>query len=431
MRVAMPFGRGTLDIELPDANVRHVLTMPRTHPLDNPERSVVEALHNPIASPPLVELARGHQDAVVVVCDITRPVPNKLILPPILSQLEEAGIAKEHITILVATGLHGPTESDALVDMLGSSIVEGYRVVNHFAGREAEQREVGKTQRGTLALIDRRYVDASLRVTTGYIEPHLMAGYSGGRKLCGIGCGAEQTIKMLHSPVIIEDPNSIEGCLVGNALHEELTEIAQMARMEFIINVTMNEQREVTGVFAGHFDLAFRAGCDFADRSISRNIEQEVDIVVASCGGYPQDISYYHSGKGLTGARHICKKGGTIILLSECSAGIGKSEYVQLLSEVQSVDGFLGRFVRQGSGLRPCAERIAQWQIHNVTRAMRKCACWLVDGALTAEQRKLLLHPSTSSFEEALCKAFERHGPDAEIAVIPSGPNVLARVLKK
>jgi nickel-dependent lactate racemase len=276
--------------------------------------------------------------------------------------------------------------------------------------------------------IDAVYARADLKITTGFIEPHLMAGFSGGRKLCGIGCGAEGLIRDLHAPRIIEHPNSIEGRLDGNLLHEELTEIAALAGMDFMVNATMDEAHRVTGVFAGHFDQAFRQGCEFAQQAVGRTIEHEVDVVVSSCGGYPLDMSYYQSAKGFTGARHICKPGGTIILLSECREGLGKPDYVELCREVHSVEGFLERFVRAGPAAYNRAQRNDQWQIHNITRAMRKCQCHLVDGALTPEQRSLLLHPAGSSFEEAFSAALDRHGADARIAVIPKGPNVLARL---
>jgi nickel-dependent lactate racemase len=428
MRVTMAFGRNGKEIELPDRRVAAVLSMPKSAPLSHPRQAVAEASAKPIASLPLMDLARGHRDAVVVVCDITRPAPNAIMLPPILETLQRAGIDREHITILVATGLHRPNEGDELVEMLGEPVARGFRVVNHLAWESSQQHVVGRTRSGIVAEIDAAYAHASLKITTGFIEPHLMAGFSGGRKLCGIGCGSERTIRSLHAPRIIEHPNSIEGRLQANLLHEELTEIAALAGMDFIVNVTMDQARRITGVFAGHFDRAFLAGCELARSSVGCQIECEVDVVVSSCGGYPQDISYYQTAKAFTGARHICKPGGTIIVLSECSEGLGRPEYVELCRELDSVDGFLGRFVRAGPQVYDCAQRNDQWQINNMTRALRKCECWLVDGGLTPQQRGLLLHPATASFDEALSAALARHGPEASIAVIPAGPNVLAEV---
>jgi len=424
----MAFGRCGREVELPDRNVAAVLGMRSLSSLDDPVRVVAEALERPIDSPPLHDLARGRRDAVVVVCDRTRPAPNRTVLPPILRTLEQSGIARERITLLIATGMHPPNEGDDLLDMLGEEITGGYRVVNHRATRTEEQVPVGTTADGIAAAIDAVYARASLKITTGFIEPHLMAGFSGGRKLGGIGCGSAGTIARLHAPRIIEDPHCMEGCLAGNPLHEALTEIASLAGMDFTVNVTMDEQRRVTGVFAGHFDRSFLAGCQYAADCLTSTVDREADIVVTSGGGYPQDISYYHTGKAFCGARHVCKPGGTIIALSECSRGLGKPEYVELCRELRSVDDFLDRFVRAGPEVFACAQRIDQWQIHNLTRALRKCECRLVDGGLTPEQRGCLLHPAGDSFEEALSAALARHGLDARIAVIPAGPNVLAGV---
>lgn len=428
MYVKMAFGRDGKEIELPDRNVEAVLNMPEVPPRDDAWQAVAEALSRPLDSPPLVDVARGHRDAVVVVCDITRPAPNRIMLPPILDTLQRAGLDREDITILVATGLHRPNEGDELVEMLGERIVREFRVLNHRAWEPSEQVTVGRTRSGMAVEIDSVYAAASLKITTGFIEPHLMAGFSGGRKLCGIGCGSERTIRSLHAPRIIEHPNAIEGQLEGNPLHEELTEVAAVAGMDFIVNVTLDHARRITGVVAGHFDHAFLAGCEFARRSVGCSLGREVDIVVTSCAGYPQDINYYQTAKAFTGARHVCKPGGTIITLSECCEGLGKPEYVALCREVESVGAFLDRFVLAGPQVYNCARRNDQWQIHNMTRALRKCECWLVDAGLTSEERGLLLHPATPSFEEALSSALARHGPEPAIAVIPAGPNVLAQV---
>lgn len=428
MRVRMAFGLEGMEIELPDRNVVDVLTMPAVPPLADAGQAVARALASPIDSRPLLEVARGRRRAVVVVCDITRPAPNPTMLPPILDTLERAGLGRDQITILIATGLHRPNEGNELAEILGPDIAGTFRVVNHRASVPSEQVHAGPTTSGMEVEIDAVYAEADLKITTGFIEPHLMAGFSGGRKLCGIGCGSEATIRSLHAPRIIEHPNSIEGRLDGNVLHEELTEIAAMVGMDLVVNVTLDEGHRVTGVFAGHFDRAFREGCDFAARAVGRTVEREADVVVTSSAGYPQDINYYQVAKGFTGARHVCKPGGTIIMVAQCREGLGRPEYVELCRGIDSVEMFMDRFVRSGPEAYRCARENDQWQIHNVTRALRKCECRLVDGGLTPEQRRLLLHPAGASFEEALSMALARHGADARIAVIPQGPNVLARV---
>jgi len=428
MRVRMAYGRNGREIEVPGRSVVAVLTMPEVPVLPDPAEALGQALRRPIAAPPLAEIARGHRDAVIVVCDLTRPAPNQTILPPVIECLRAAGIPGEGITILIGTGLHRPNEGKELDEVLGPEIASRYRVVNHRASRAAEQVRVGTTGSGLEVEIDRAYASASLKITAGFVEPHLMAGFSGGRKLCGIGCGSEGMIRRLHAPRIIEHPNSVEGRLEGNLLHQELTGIAERAGMDFTVNVTLDEAHRITGVFAGHFDRAFVQACAFARGSVRRTLPEEVDIVVTSCGGYPLDISYYQTAKAFTGARHICRPGGTIIVLSECCEGLGKPDYVELCGRVGSMEAFLDRYVRSGPQAYACALENDQWQLHNMTRAMRKCQCVLVDGGLTEQQRGLLMHPAGPSFDEALTRALARHGPEASLAVIPKGPNVLAQV---
>ncbi|MCK4658987.1 MAG: nickel-dependent lactate racemase [Phycisphaerae bacterium] len=421
MRLSLPFDRGVREIEVPDANVVKVLQARHGEALPDPHAAVTQALAAPIDCRPLADLARGHDEAVVVICDMTRPVPNRIILPPLLRTLEDAGIKRDKITILVATGLHRPNRGAELLAMVGKPIADGYRIVNHRARVVEEQASLGITRRGTPIQVDALYARAPLKITTGYIEPHLMAGFSGGRKVLGIGCGGERQIRALHGPAIIEHPNSIEGVIEGNILHEELTEITRRVGMDFIVNVTLDRKRRITGVFAGQFEAAWAQGCAFARQAVRDTVDAPCDIVVTSCGGFPQDCTYYQSAKGFTGAMHIAKPGGTIIMLSACAEGFGGAQFRELCRTIISPEQFARDFVEGGR----C--EIDQWAVHNFTRALRKCDGFLIDEGLTTEERGISLPRRAASFEEALDWALAKHGPTATIAVIPDGPNVLAQ----
>ncbi|MCP4594282.1 MAG: nickel-dependent lactate racemase [bacterium] len=422
MYVTLPFGRTTRRVELPDALVVKVLEAEPRAALADPRTALEQALAQPIAAAPLAELAGGLREAVVVVCDMTRPVPNRTILPPILRTLESAGVPRAGITILIATGLHRPNTGSELEELVGADLARTYRFVNHRAGVDGEQVHLGVTGRGTPIEVDGLYARAPLKITTGYIEPHLMAGFSGGRKVVAIGCGGERLIRAVHSPRFIEHPDSTEGVLDGNILHDELTEITRRVGMDFIVNVTLDRNRRITGVFAGHFDTAFRRGCACARESVRDTVDALCDIVVTSCGGFPQDCTYYQSAKGLTGAMHITKPGGTIIMLSACDQGFGGDHFRELHRTVHTHEQFTREFVE---GDRTA---IDQWCMHNFTRALRRCEGVLVDRGLSEDERALLLPKSAPSFESALESALARHGPDARIAVIPDGPNVLAQL---
>jgi len=244
MRVHLEYGRTGLEVELPDRNVVGRLQYRPAEPLADPDAAVRRALTQPTGAPPLRELARGRRNACVAICDVTRPVPNRVLLPPILETLEAAGIPRSGILILVATGVHRPNLGDELVEMVGPSVARNYRIENHHGRELGEHTYLGQTRRGVPVWIDSRYVQADLKITTGLIEPHFMAGFSGGRKLICPGLAALETVKVWHGPDFLEHPNARNGCLDGNPVHEENTAVARMAGCNFIVNVVIGEGRK-------------------------------------------------------------------------------------------------------------------------------------------------------------------------------------------
>src|SRR5580692_2607324 len=260
MRIVLDYGKTGLPVEIPDANLVGPLGLRPVAPLPEPENALAAALANPTGTPPLVELARGKRSACVVICDITRPVPNEFLLRQILPTLEQAGIARDKITILIATGLHRPNLGEELVELVGREIATNYRVENHDGRNLAEHTFLGNSPRGVPAWIDTRYVQADLKITTGFIEPHLMAGYSGGRKLVCPGIAALETVKSWHSPAFLEHPNADCGILAGNPVHEENTWIARHTGCDFIVNVVIDAQRRPLKFVAGDMVAAFEQG---------------------------------------------------------------------------------------------------------------------------------------------------------------------------
>ena len=285
MKVQIAYGKTGLEIEVPDRNLVKVLSMTPAAALSNPEVSITGVLDDPIGSAPLQELASRAQSACVVICDITRAVPNTLILKPVLVRLEAAGVPRENITILIATGLHRPSSEEELVHLVGKEICEQYRVVDHHARIQEEHRFLGTTARGTPVWIDRRYCDADLKITTASIEPHLMAGFSGGRKMVAPGCAGVETIKVLHSPAILEDPRCREGCLDGNPLHEEMLSIAKMVGHDFVVNVALDEKGRMTGIFAGDPERAHGVGVEHIRKSVKSTLKEPADIVITTAAG--------------------------------------------------------------------------------------------------------------------------------------------------
>ncbi len=422
MRCRLEYGRHGLEVDLPDEQVVRVLAYQPAVPLPAPDAALREALQNPIGTPPLRELARGKRTACIVVCDITRPVPNALMLPPLLETLESAGIDRRQILILIATGLHRPNEGDELVEILGAEVAAGYRVENHHGQVLSEHAYLGESPRGVPIWIDARYVAADLKITVGLIEPHLMAGYSGGRKLICPGIAALETVKIWHGPRFLEDPRADCGILTGNPVHEETTWIGRRAGCDFIVNVALDDQRRPLKFVAGDMEAAFLEGVAFVRTVVSDYVPAPVDIVVTSGAGYPLDTTFYQAIKGMTGALPIVKPDGTIVIAASLSEGIGSPQFQQLFREHRDLDSFVRRI--QG----PDYFVLDQWQLEELAKVRRRARVRMVSDGLPAAVLDQLFVQSASSVEAAVADALAEYGPAATIAVIPKGPYVLAQV---
>lgn len=419
MQIKLDYGKQGLVVDLPEDRLVGPLTLRPVAPLDNPRAAVGRVLAQPLGTPPLAELARGRRSACILVCDITRPVPNRLLLEPMLEILEQAGIPRAAITVLVATGMHRPNEGEELVELLGAEIVGRYRCVNHFGKDLASHTFLGATPRGVPAWIDSRYVQADLKIATGLIEPHLMAGYSGGRKLICPGIAALETVRVWHGPTFLEHPRADYGFLEGNPVHEENTRIARMAGCDFIVNVTLDEQRRVTQVVAGDMEQAFLAGVRFLEEVVRAEIPAPCEVVVTSGAGYPLDTTFYQSIKGMTGALPIVKAGGTIVVAASMSEGIGSPEFRQLFVENATLDGFMERILGRDYFV------MDQWQLEELAKVRRKARVRVVTGGLPAETLRGLFVDPAPSVEQAVAEALEEYGPEARVAVIPKGPYVI------
>ena len=422
MKVEMRYGTGTLPMEIPEANVAGVLEIAESVPLPDENGAVREAIARPIASPPLAELAGGRTSACIVISDITRPVPNKVILPPLLEVLEQSGIPREKITILIATGIHRPNDVAELETMVGRDIMETYRIVNHFSQKPETQAYLGKTENGTPVYINKTYLEADLKITTGLIEPHLMAGYSGGRKAICPGIASVETMKVMHGPELMEHPKSAVGILDGNPFHKEATEIARMAGVDFNLNVAIDKHRSITGIFAGELVESHRVGAAVVEKQAKVTLPAPADAVVVSSAGYPLDSTFYQAIKGLLTAVEIVKQGGSILLVAACSEGIGSKPFTDLIFKTDDLTAFV-------QGLyNPANFVIDQWQLEELAKVARKADIYFYTDGIPYHQRaKLFVHPLKTA-QEGIQEILDRYGADAQIAVIPEGPYVLAQL---
>ncbi len=420
MQIDLSFGKTGITVHLPEGFRYRVLEARTAIPIPDWRGALDSALDRPTGSPALVELARGKRSAAISVCDITRPAPNRLTLPPVLRRLEEAGIPREGITILIATGLHRAATEAEIREICGEGIAAAYRVVNHDARNLASHRHLGSTQSGTPVYIDERFAGADLHITLGFIEPHLMLGYSGGRKLIAPGLAAQETIKVLHSPKFMRDARAVEGSIEDNPLHRELLEIARMARHDFMLDVALARDRSIAGVFAGDAELAHRSGVGFVSRVLLETLDEPVDAAITSSAGYPLDLTYYQCIKGVTAASHIVKPGGSILLVAACAEGAGAPEFARMLRAGLSDAEFLER-------IKGAPVTVDQWQLEKLAMVTtRQRLGWYVPG-LPAEYHAGLWGQSYASVESAIAGLASRLAPDATIAVIPEGPYVLAK----
>lgn len=423
MQVHLAFGQAGLDLELPSGPDYRILEARSAAPLADSVAAIEQALDAPLAGPPLRDLARGRRSAAISICDITRPAPNRLTLPPLLRRLHEADLPPERVTLCIATGLHRLATDAELQAILGPGIYGKYPVYNHNARETAEHTSLGQTASGTPVAIATAFLEADLHLTLGFIEPHLMAGFSGGRKLVAPGLAHEDTIKTLHSPRFMRDVQAAEGLIAGNPLHAELLEISRLARHDFLLDVALSRDRQIAGVFAGAPEIAHAAGVRFVSQTLLESLDQPADAVVTTCAGYPLDLTFYQAIKGVTAAAHIVKPGGRILLFAECAEGAGAHEFRDLLFRCHTAHDFLDL-------LAGAPVTVDQWMLEKLALVMQKAEVLFYVPGLARDQQQALWGPAFDTPGSAVRAALEGLPPGAKVAVIPEGPYVLARVFE-
>ena len=421
MQIRFAFGQHGLDVNLPDGPRYELIESRSASALPDVAAALDAALDRPIGSRPLRELAAGKKTAAISVCDITRPAPNWLTLPPVLKRLHEAGIPVEGVTILIATGLHREATPSEINHILGPEIAAKYRVVNHDARMLADHRWLGTTGRGIPVYIDERFMAAELHITLGFIEQHLMLGFSGGRKLVAPGLAAQETIKVIHSPTFMREPMATEGSIAENPLHAQLLEIARMAGHDFMLDVTLTQSREVSGIFAGDPVKAHAAGVDFLRTTSLERLTGLADAVITSAAGYPLDLTLYQTVKGVTAAQHIVKPGGRILIMGECAEGVGSPEFAEKVASFSGYDNFLDE-------IRSADVVIDQWQLEKLALTGQKHELFLYVPGLAKERLGGLASRCFWDAKSAVDAVLKGLPVGARVALVPEGPYVYARV---
>lgn len=419
MRLKLAYGRQGLWIDLPgdgQVNVIEPLFVPG---LSDEEAGLRDALRNPVGSPPLRDLVGSRDTVAVVFSDLTRPMPNDRVLPVLLTELADTGVQDDQIVLINALGTHRPQTDEELAEMLGPDVSDRYRVVQHDAWDEGSLVEVGSNRAGRVVRVNRAYVEASVRVLTGFIEPHFFAGMSGGPKAVLPGIADIDSIMNNHGAAMIAHPKAVWANTEGNPIWEESLAVAQSIGAAFLLNVTLNRERQITGVFAGDLQTAHRRGAEFVRNSALRSVPNRYDIVITSNSGYPLDLNLYQAVKGMSAAAQIVRSDGDIIVAAECWDGIpSHGEYGRLLREADSPEALLEMI------MAPNFRCQDQWQaqIHAQIQRMARVHVY-TEGLSEIELEQAMVTPC-SSIEETVAQ-LKGNNPGATIAVLPEGPQTV------
>jgi nickel-dependent lactate racemase len=423
MKVTLKYGKEGIPLEIEETpGFIGIIKPSDPEPIKNPMAKIEESLRKPIESKTLAEIARGKKSACILISDITRPVPNPMILPSILAVVETEGVPCSGIIILIATGIHRPSTEEERIRLVGPVIAKKYRILDHHSERMEDMVEVGKIGGRVPALINRFYLEADLKILTGFIEPHMWAGYSGGRKAILPGISSIETLQFMHGAEMIAHPKTKYGELNGNPFHEAGLEVMEKSGADFIVNVTLNTSKEITGVFSGHPVKAHLKGCYFLAQHCIHELDTPLDFIVTTNSGAPLDCNLYQTVKGITGAAPVVKPNGDILIASRCIEGVGSPEYKRILEMVDSPRCFLDRIMR-GDFFIP-----DQWCAQETYQVLVEKNVWVYTEGISGEELERYHFRPIKNIEEGIQSLLAKYGHEARWAIVPDGPMLILRI---
>jgi lactate racemase len=416
VRVELAYGRHGTTVEVPDDAE---IIAPQDEPvLDDEAASITAALRRPLLGGSLGDLTDGSERVAVVFPDLTRPMPNRTVLPPLLAELARCGVPDDRITLLCATGTHRQASAAEMEELVGPEIVARYTIIDHDGANDAHVA-VGEVD-GVPVLLQHEYVEADLRIVTGFVEPHFFAGFSGGPKAVCPGLAATATILEAHHPRRIADAHATFVTREGNPVHDFVRAATALAPPHLSVDVAINRARQVTAVFAGPLPAAHDAACAHVQSTAVRVVEAPFDLVVSTNGGYPLDRNLYQAVKGMAAAERIVRPGGTIVMAAACEDGVpADGAFARLLADARTPADLVG-----ASG----APELDRWQAQVLGRVLQRAAVLLfAEGLDEAAPPSTLVSPA-SDLDAAVAAALGRLGPRARVAVMPEGPLTVATV---
>jgi nickel-dependent lactate racemase len=416
-RIELAYGRQGLSVDLESAAD---VIEPRYVPgLADEAAAVRQALRRPTAGPPLSALISPGARVGISVCDVTRPFPGRRVLPILLDELRQAGAGP--VTIFIATGTHRLCTPAELDQMLGQQVLAACHIVQHDAFDRARHRQVGTVLgTSTPVLLEAAFLDQDVRITTGFIEPHFFAGFSGGPKMVAPGQAAIETVLDLHSAARIGHPRATWGVIEGNPVHDAVRAIAAQVGVAFNLDVTLNREHAITNVFSGELFASHAAGCAFARDTAMAPVTAPYDVVVTTNSGYPLDQNLYQTVKGMSAAAQIVKSGGSIVVASECSDGLpAHGGYGDLLRQGGTPDAYLARLFEPGFSVHD------QWQVQVQAQIQRKARVFVHADGLTADQLRAAWLEPIDDVAACVQDRLSAAGQQARLAVLPQGPQTI------
>jgi lactate racemase len=416
--VRLAYGDDGLDVRLPAE--RTALVQPRYRPgVADPGATLTEALRRPVAGPPLREVVRKGQTVAISACDITRPQPRQLMIPAVLAELTEV-VRPDDITILVATGTHRANTDAELRAMFGDEVAGSVRILNHDARNDADLVWCGRHGEDVPVWLNRAWVEADVRLTTGFVEPHFFAGFSGGPKLVAPGLAGLQTVLTLHDAVRIGDPRATWGIIEGNPVHDDVRAIAAATGVDFAFDVILNRDQEIVGAYAGELFAMHRAACAAAKDNAMAPVDGAFDVVLTTNSGFPLDQNLYQAVKGMSAAAEVVRPGGVIVCAAECRDGFpDHGSYREVLTSAPSPESLLERIAARSHTVPD------QWQVQVQARIQAKARVVVHSAYLSADDLRAAHLDHTADVEKTVAEALHAAGDSARVCVLPEGPQTI------
>ena len=422
--VKLLYGKNGITLNIQDDWNANIIRKPLMPIIDDISGEVNKALNNPINSLSIDKISSKGKSVCILVCDITRPVPNKLFLKQIIIKFINAGISADNILIIIATGLHRPASQDEINEIIGSSwVLKNIKIENHFARDDSMHKNIGTTKQGNIVKLDKRFVDADIKIATGLVEPHFMAGYSGGRKVIAPGIAHADTITTFHSARYMENPNATSCNLINNPLHEDQLEIVNMIGQVYAINCVIDEERNLSYINFGEIISSHMKAVNFVSSFAKVKCNNSYNTIITSAAGAPLDGTFYQTVKGMVTPLEILKKGGDLIITSECSEGLGSEEFIASQKKLLEIgpNKFLENILKKDFAA------IDEWQTEMEIKSLIKGNIFLFSEGLSEKDKLYTGVNIINNIAKTIDESIKRHNNN-NIAIIPEAPYVIPAI---